>query len=118
METNQLHTGDSFITRAIKSERPRILSGTTRINIFRCPMRSASLDQNGFAIEITMEATALSAPANAYELLTATTIKIRANESIEIGIRPMRPEIENFIAPGVRNRVVYAENMCHILLQG
>jgi len=65
METNQVHTGASFITRAIKSERPRILSGTTRINIFRCPMRSASLDQNGLAIEITMDATALSAPASA-----------------------------------------------------
>jgi hypothetical protein len=38
-------------------------------------------------------------------------MKMRAKESIDIGIRPMRAEIENFIAPGVRNRVVYAENM-------
>ena len=65
METNHVQTGAPFITSAIKSDRPMIFIGTTRINILRCPMRSASLDQNGFAIEITMEATALSAPANA-----------------------------------------------------
>jgi hypothetical protein len=42
-------------------------------------------------------------------------MKISANESIDIGIRPMRAGIENLIAPGVRNRVVYAENMQPIL---
>jgi hypothetical protein len=42
-------------------------------------------------------------------------MKIRAKESIDIGIRPMRAKTENFIAPGVRNRVAYAENMSLIL---
>jgi hypothetical protein len=42
-------------------------------------------------------------------------MNISANESIETGIRPIRAGIENFIAPGVRNRVVYAENMSLIL---
>jgi hypothetical protein len=54
---------------------------------------------------------ALKPPAIAYESLTATTIKISASESIEIGMRAMRPGIENLSAPGVRNRVKYAENI-------
>jgi hypothetical protein len=49
---------------------------------------------------ITTDAVALSAPANAYESLAATTMKIRANESIEIGIRAIKPGIENLRAPG------------------
>lgn len=56
-------------------------------------------------------AVAIIGPAIAYESLAATTMNMSANESIEIGIRPMRPAIENFMAPGVRKRVVYAENM-------
>jgi hypothetical protein len=54
---------------------------------------------------------ALKAPAIAYESLTATTIKISASESIEIGIRAMRPGIENLSAPGVLNSVKYPENI-------
>ena len=57
-------------------------------------------------IEITIDAVALKAPAIAYEPFAATTIKISANESIETGIRPIIPVKENFIAPGVRKRVV------------
>jgi hypothetical protein len=38
-------------------------------------------------------------------------MKISANESIEIGMRAMRPGIENLSAPGVRNKVKYAENI-------
>jgi hypothetical protein len=59
----------------------------------------------------TMDAVAPNAPAIAYEPFAATTIKINARESIETGIRPMIPGRENLIAPGVRNRVMYAENM-------
>jgi hypothetical protein len=33
-------------------------------------------------------------------------MKIRARESIDIGIRAMRPEMENFNAPGKRNKVM------------
>jgi hypothetical protein len=54
---------------------------------------------------------ALKAPAIAYESLTATTIKISASESIEIGIRAMRPGIENLSAPGVLNSAKYPENI-------
>jgi hypothetical protein len=57
------------------------------------------------------EAVALKAPAIAYESLTATTMKISARESIEIGIREITPGIENLSAPGVRNKVRYAENI-------
>lgn len=58
-----------------------------------------------------MDAVALKAPAIAYESLTATTMKISASESIEIGIRAIKPGIENLSAPGVRNKVKYAENI-------
>ena len=58
-----------------------------------------------FFAAIVTDATALSAPAIAYESLTATTMKISASESIEIGIRAMTPGIENLSAPGVRNKV-------------
>jgi len=79
--------------------------------IVRCPIRSATLDQYGVLADITIDAVALNAPAKAYESVAATTIKMSASESMEIGIRPIRAAIENFIAPGVRKRVVYAENM-------
>jgi hypothetical protein len=58
-----------------------------------------------------ISAIALKSPASAYESLAATTTKMRANPSMDIGIRPIKPAIENFIPPGVRKRVVYAENM-------
>jgi hypothetical protein len=38
-------------------------------------------------------------------------MKISASESIEIGIRAIRPGIENLIAPGVLNSVKYPENI-------
>jgi hypothetical protein len=47
----------------------------------------------------------VSAPASAYESVAATTMKIIANESMEIGIRPIKPAVENFSAPGVRSKV-------------
>ena len=68
-------------------------------------------------METTIDAVALRAPANAYESLAATTIKIRASESIETGMRPIIAARENFIAPGVRKSVVYAENIVASLLQ-
>jgi hypothetical protein len=60
---------------------------------------------------MTTEAVALSAPAIAYESLAATTMKIRASESIEIGMRVINPGIENLRAPGVLNSVAYPENI-------
>jgi hypothetical protein len=69
-------------------------------------MRSATLDQCGVARAITTDAVALKAPAIAYESLTATTIKISASESIEIGMRAMSPGIENLRAQGKRNKVM------------
>jgi len=118
MLMNQLHTGALFNTNIAKMLRPISLSGITRINIFPCPIRSEILDQYGVEMEITIEATALSAPAKAYESLTETTMKINANESIDIGIRPISAATENFMAPGVRNKVAYAENMSRSLCQG
>jgi hypothetical protein len=38
-------------------------------------------------------------------------MKIRASESIEIGIRAINPGIENLRAPGVLNSVAYPENI-------
>jgi hypothetical protein len=38
-------------------------------------------------------------------------MKISASESIEIGIRAIRPGIENLIAPVVLNSVKYPENI-------
>jgi hypothetical protein len=55
---------------------------------------------------MTTEAVALRAPANAYESLAATTIKMRARESIEIGMRAINPGTENLRAPGKRKRVM------------
>jgi hypothetical protein len=60
---------------------------------------------------MTTEAVALSAPANAYESLAATTIKIRASESIEIGMRAMSPGTEKPRPPGVLKSVEYPENI-------
>jgi hypothetical protein len=67
---------------------------------------------------MVIAAVALKAPARAYESVAATTIKISASESIEIGIRPMRPKRENFIAPGLRAKAEYAENIVGSLWQG
>jgi hypothetical protein len=78
----------------------------TLINMALWPMRSATLDQCGVARAITTDTVALKAPAIAYESLTATTIKISASESIEIGMRAMSPGIENLRAPGKRNKVM------------
>jgi hypothetical protein len=61
---------------------------------------------NGIEIATTIDAVAPIAPAIAYDPFAATTIKINASESIETGIRPIIPVKENFIAPGVRKRVV------------
>jgi hypothetical protein len=60
---------------------------------------------------MTTEAVALRAPANAYESLAATTIKIRARESIEIGMRAISPGIEKPRPPGVLKSVEYPENI-------
>jgi hypothetical protein len=60
---------------------------------------------------MTTDAVALKAPAIAYESLTATTMKISASESIEIGMRAMSPGIENLSPPGVLNKVKYPENI-------
>lgn len=68
-------------------------------------MRSATRDQCGVASAIVTDATALKAPAIAYESLTATTMKMSASESIEMGIRAITPGSENLSAPGVRNKV-------------
>ena len=47
----------------------------------------------------------MRAPASAYESVAATTIKIIANESIAIGMRPIKPALENLNPPGMRRRV-------------
>jgi hypothetical protein len=106
IDKNQVQTGASLRTKTVKIQKAITFTGITRTNIALCPIRSATLDQCGVAKAITTDAVALNAPAIAYESLTATTIKIRASESIEIGMRAMRPGIENLIAPGKRNRVM------------
>jgi hypothetical protein len=106
MDTNQIHTGVSLSTKTVKAQRAHTLMGMTLINMALWPMRSATLDQCGVARAITTDAVALKAPAIAYESLTATTIKISASESIEIGMRAMSPGIENLRAPGKRNKVM------------
>ena len=109
--TNHVQIGASFKTKTVNKERPMTLMGITRTSIALWPMRSATRDQCGVAKDITTEAVALSAPANAYESLTATTMKISASESIEIGMRAITPGIENLIAPGVLIKVLYPENI-------
>lgn len=111
MDTNQIHTGVSLSTKTVKAQRANTLMGMTLINMALWPMRSATLDQCGVARAITTDAVALKAPAIAYESLTATTMKISASESMEIGIRAITPGIENFSAPGVLNSVKYPENI-------
>ena len=83
----------------------KTLIGITRTSIALWPIRSATRDQWGVANAIVTDATALKAPAIAYESLTATTMKISASESIDIGMRAITPGIENLSAPGVRNKV-------------
>lgn len=111
MDKNQVQTGVSLRTRTVKMQKAVTFTGITRTSIALCPIRSATLDQWGVAKAITTDAVALKAPAIAYESLTATTMKISASESIEIGIRAIKPGIENLSAPGVRNKVKYAENI-------
>ncbi len=111
MDKNHVHTGVSLSTNTVNAQKATTLTGITLISIALCPMRSATLDQWGVANAITTDAVALKAPAMAYESLTATTMKISASESMEIGIRAITPGIENFSAPGVRNSVKYPENI-------
>ena len=111
MDTNQIHTGVSLSSKTVKAQRAHTLMGMTLINMALWPMRSATLDRCGVARAITTDAVALKAPAIAYESLTATTMKISASESMEIGIRAITPGIENFSAPGVLNSVKYPENI-------
>jgi len=111
IDTNHVHTGVSLSTKTVNTQKANTLTGMTLTNIALCPMRSATRDQCGVAKAITTDAVALSAPAIAYESLTATTIKISASESIEIGIRAIRPGIENLSPPGVLNKVKYPENI-------
>ena len=111
MQTNHVHTGALFKTKTVNNERPTTLIGITRTSMALWPMRSATRDQWGVAKDITTDAVALSAPASAYESLTATTMKISASESIEMGMRAITPGIENLIAPGVLIKVLYPENI-------
>jgi hypothetical protein len=104
--TNHVHTGVSLSTKIVNTQKAKTLTGMTLTNIALCPMRSATRDQCGVAKVITTDAVALKAPAIAYESLTATTMKISARESIDIGMRAMRPGIENLRAPGKRNKVM------------
>jgi hypothetical protein len=108
---NQLQTGARFKTKTVKRDNPITFIGITRTSIALWPIRSATRDQWGVEKAITTDAVALSAPASAYESLTATTMKMSASESIEMGIRAMTPGMENLRAPGVLIKVLYPENI-------
>jgi len=69
----------------------------------RCPYLSAARDQIGEEVAAVIAARVESAPARAYESVFSTITKIMASQTIEIGIRPMRPERENRSAPGIAN---------------
>ena len=80
------------------------------------PIWSASLDQSGVATDKISDATIDNAPAMAHEPDSATTKRTIAMQSIEIGMRKMKPAKEKFQPPGTANNLLQEVSMKASLL--
>ena len=76
-------------------------AGIVKRKTFAWPSWSAFRDQSGEKAALISAAPVEIAPANVYELVSCSTIKVTDKKVMEIGKRAINPGIENARPPGV-----------------
>src|SRR6185312_8285573 len=100
--TNSAHTGARVSALKANAAVVTVNTVTSGHSTRACPQRSVSRAARGVTTTYSSAPTVDTAPATAYEPVTAITSMTWARLSMPIGSRPMIPGIANGSAPGTR----------------